>query len=148
MKTAELSTVARSALYLVCAGGLLAFFSVLVWLSWNSLSHLSPTFGELQPLEAIGVASIFYLFVSAYGYGRKSSISITTLHNVNHQAIRREVNSEISRSIANDKCKDMSAEERDRLKAELGKCCGLGNCERQSDLEVQNTESKLKETTA
>lgn len=122
MSTLQTPT-ARTIIYVCCIGGLLVLHSVLVMFIWNvALSGINNN-RTLSFLEGAGLTAFAYVVVVAIRYGRKNtSVGVWPKPTWNTQ--NQVPTPDPPQEKANDVCKGMSLEDRERLKRELINNCG------------------------
>ena len=110
---------ARSIIYLLCIGGLLALNGLIVTVLWNKVfrSEASAA-GELSFLEGTGITAFAYVIVLAIRYGIRSVPA-----NDPNVGIIPECDHEMQ-PAGNHRYAHLTSEQRTALKQELVRSCG------------------------
>ncbi|MFN8366855.1 MAG: hypothetical protein U0Y96_06390 [Candidatus Kapaibacterium sp.] len=114
------TTIARSGFYILSIGGLMAFFAVILWFSWNNFLNKYEEEKKMSYLESIGLVSIAYVIYSGIRFGqiREAEKQCQAAHS---QQVKQEIQQHHNNNTSS--LYNLSTEEREQLKRELARCC-------------------------
>lgn len=112
------TTAARTMMYFCSIGGLLVVNGAAVTYVWNMLMQGRPNAEPLHFLDGVGITAFAYVIVFAIKFGRGARPLIKKPHT--------------SDTSVEDKCAEMTPEQRGELRKHLAATCGHTSDERNS----------------
>ncbi|HRP01166.1 MAG TPA: hypothetical protein PLE30_00805 [Candidatus Kapabacteria bacterium] len=118
----------KSLVYILIFAGLLKLSGMLLAWIWNSYIVYNYRVEPITFLEATGLLAFFYLIYAGVKFGFDNITSFNFFHNKGKNSVAVQNECEHLSKYENSflmRSKFMSEEEKERLREELAKCCGI-----------------------
>ncbi len=122
------NNVSKSLLYILIFAGILKLSGMLLTWFWNDYLTVQFGFEYITFLESVGMIAFFYLVYSGIRFGFNTITSQLSNSESHTPGSLPECKYCEKNSTGNiQKLKEMSADEKERLKQAIAKCCGINH---------------------